>query len=72
MMKLPKSSVNGPSLAFVISAGLIIRLALFHLPGFSLVSQTLERRPELSTPVSSFMSGEYQSRCSQEAVTFLI
>jgi len=42
----------------VIVAGLLLRQALFHLPGLAVISQTLERRPELSTPISSFMSGE--------------
>jgi hypothetical protein len=57
-MKGVKPADSGPSLALVLVAGLLLRLALFHLPGLGHVSETLERRPELSTPVSSFMSGE--------------
>jgi hypothetical protein len=57
-MKVAKSTADGPSLALIVSAGLIIRLALFYLPGLELISQTLERRPELSTPTNSFISGE--------------
>jgi hypothetical protein len=57
-MKAPKATTGEPSLALVIMAGLLLRLALFHLPGLGTIAETLERRPELSTPINSFMSGE--------------
>lgn len=57
-MKAAKAKTGELSLPLVIVAGFLLRLALFHLPGLALLSQTLERRPELSTPISSYMSGK--------------
>lgn len=44
------------SLRWVIIAGLIVRLGFFLLPSLDFVPSILERRPELSTPTSSFMA----------------
>jgi hypothetical protein len=56
-MKAVKSNSGEASLALVIASGLLLRLALFHLPGLGFLAQIMEQRPELSTPISSFTSG---------------
>lgn len=59
MKAATRSTLGEPSLAVAVGAGLLIRLALFHLPVLERLASTLERRPELSTPISSFMAGEW-------------
>ncbi|MCO5598793.1 hypothetical protein L7F22_052892 [Adiantum nelumboides] len=47
---------EGLSLRWVIIAGVVVRLAFFLLPALDFVPSILERRPELSTPTTSFMA----------------
>lgn len=50
-----RSQTAGPSLWLVVGGALALRLA-FLAPGLDFLPAILERRPELSTPVSSFMA----------------
>lgn len=54
--RVTSAAAEGPSLAAVALGALLLRLVLFLAPGLEGISRALERRPELSTPVSSFMA----------------
>ncbi|PWN35904.1 PIG-U-domain-containing protein [Meira miltonrushii] len=47
---------EGLSLRWVIVIGVAVRLAFFFLPSLDFVPSILERRPELSTPTTSYMA----------------
>ncbi|PWN92333.1 PIG-U-domain-containing protein [Acaromyces ingoldii] len=54
--KKSPSSLLVPSLSTILLCGLALRLAVFLVPDLSAIPALLERRPELSTPVSSYLT----------------
>lgn len=57
--KKSPSSLLVPSLSTILLCGLALRLAVFLVPDLSAIPALLERRPELSTPVSSYLTCAY-------------
>lgn len=60
---------GAPSLRWTYLTALVFRLVLFYVPHMGALSALLERRPELCTPVSSFMTCEYPYPCRMRLIS---